>query len=1095
MPICQKSQYLNKISSNTIYIGRSDSKYSCSDSSCAELGSPMRPVDNIQEAFSVVRKRYTSETPVTLSFSAGSYHLEKSNNGFEVVPANIVGFICLQGKVLLECNLLVQNVENIDIQNIHLHGDLHIIADRNHKGKIQWKNGELHGNYNYITKDNAEQCFTMENVDQYVKSDLKTLYDNTITVTENGNATIIKINCRIESKFKGKINISHSGILNRHTEMCTIVSAGETTDLSGRGLLDDSEKENKTKHVESEKDNQKDYSIINVKEDAKLSWGKINNLHNGEFSDGSFWYNHCSQDNGTIERRSDSCTYKLSGLGGFFSLYGRDKSKFKANINKEYIQSSKNKELRPLFKRIFDNSSSSETIVNDCTLDTPSHFHECVQNGNTTFKNTSNITSYNIGGQHWTNNDKSKRDITENNKRLSCDQEIGYCHRQNINNNSVVSQKISNSEDTLCNNGINSIFELEQNGNSEYQFSEFNNICDYVLKNLKNGDRRPSVINYKVGDSSKINVSTKETTTKVIGGKCCNGFSNIKLTDNSNSSELSLNSNLKMILDDDDAIGIHLEMMNNASSLLSEDNDHTTQTGGKNIKCLVQHDDTNYEINLNMSKLEHLCNEGAKTFDYTLKQNASHNCNLNTVHAQSGGTFFNMITHGNSKAKHRIKSLKTDAKKQHAIRILNDNSVQETIHFNSELSTVNNKLYEIIGNGKADFCLDNCQTNGNILAEKVSNLDIQNTSMKGVLHAVECSKIQSKNCSHAVTNDNTSSPIIIENTSVCNIDSSKIESLDCTPQIITLTDEEKENMTSLCVRGVNFVDCPSGFSSDTTSPCILKKGSGKTFCEVGSCRTGRSEFISIEDGHDSSSLTTCFARNNEFTGVGTNPTVDGTLIEASSSLLVKDGSLISTPEDNCSGTDNQGIITIPMNNTDIPSLTLYYCLALPAYKEQYFVSSSISFQNLIDSYQSKEKNNGIFTTTSTRSITDKNCSPIDGMYITIEGFRTPNDKNALQKDRDGKIIDRNLKDSLYLEKYKITKIDRVTKQTVADIGGSLQYTDGSGSGPTTCIPRLNFPIHYASGEWKHLRDGYIEWNYDNSKETNYIRELRFFMAK
>ena len=118
------------------------------------------------------------------------------------------------------------------------------------------------------------------------------------------------------------------------------------------------------------------------------------------------------------------------------------------------------------------------------------------------------------------------------------------------------------------------------------------------------------------------------------------------------------------------------------------------------------------------------------------------------------------------------------------------------------------------------------------------------------------------------------------------------------------------------------------------------------------------------------------------------------------------------------------------------------------------------------------------------SIKDKLRPFFDPKNVTFKGI--------LKGLNDGNIIDRNLKDSLYLEKYHITKIDPVTKITVADIGGSLQYTDGSGGGSTTCIPRLIFPIHYASGEWKHLRDGYIEWNYNNTKETNYIRELRFF---
>ena len=79
-----------------------------------------------------------------------------------------------------------------------------------------------------------------------------------------------------------------------------------------------------------------------------------------------------------------------------------------------------------------------------------------------------------------------------------------------------------------------------------------------------------------------------------------------------------------------------------------------------------------------------------------------------------------------------------------------------------------------------------------------------------------------------------------------------------------------------------------------------------------------------------------------------------------------------------------------------------------------------------------------------------------------------------------------------MEKYHITKIDPITKRSVAQLGGNLQYTDGGGTGATTCIPRLIFPIHYALGAWKFLKNGHIEWNYDNSKDSNYKRELRFF---
>ena len=118
MPICKKSQYLNQLCSNTVYIGKSNSTNSCADSFCAELGSQMRPVDNLHEAFLVIEKRYSKETPVTISFSAGNY-VETSSDS-TIVPQNVTGLICLQGIVKLQTNLIVKNLEHLEIQNINL---------------------------------------------------------------------------------------------------------------------------------------------------------------------------------------------------------------------------------------------------------------------------------------------------------------------------------------------------------------------------------------------------------------------------------------------------------------------------------------------------------------------------------------------------------------------------------------------------------------------------------------------------------------------------------------------------------------------------------------------------------------------------------------------------------------------------------------------------------------------------------------------------------------------------------------------------------------------------------------------------------------
>jgi len=1089
MPVCKQSQYLNKISSNTVYIGKSDSHYSCPDSSCAELGSPMRPVENIQQAFSVIRERYSNETPVTLSFSAGSYDSGEVKDDFEVVPTNVVGLICLQGTASLKCNLLVQNLKNLDMQNIQLLGDLHIIANGNHNGKLTWKNGLLHGKYKYLVSENAEQSFTMENVEQYLNPEMEGPFDNIVSVAGNGIATILKNQYFLDSPFKGKIDISNHGKLFRRTEHCFITSGGENIQITENAVMEDKERDNEIEKYNDVK-NTRNLITLNVTSKAIAKFERIRNFYKGHLDDGSSWHNQFSEGNGVIDIYSESNRYNLSGLGGFLNFFGKDTSKRIETDFHDFINMSKNQELRPIFKRILNDSCSCVyNSVTDCVVYAPSHVHENIHNDNSEYKFKGNGIKYTIAGNYRTCNDDSIVELDYNNCSTLCEEKIGFYQKRVLNNNSVVSENLANTIEKLCNDGKHSIHDLQQNGNSQFTWSEFNTTSHYKLENRFGSDNKPCVYNDDISESSKLSISSKENDVKVVSGKNCNGLCNANLKDKSESSKSCSNSNIEMILEDDDAVGENVEMMQNAFRIMNEDNQSTTQTGGTIIKHVLN-DDSKLEFNSHKQSIKHQCPENGTTVDSVLHQNAELSVVKSFPNIESGGTFLTMVTNDNSKSSHNVRGAKASAKAKLAKRQSNHNSGQQTRVFEAELSTMNLELLEIIGNGNTDFCFKNCQTKGNILAEKVSSLDIQNTSMKGHLHATQCAKIDSKNSSHTAMNDK-ECPLILENTTLCNIDSSTIESICSTAHIQTRNDEGEAKSTIKC-RGVNFVDCPTTGEVEFAA-CIQKDGKGETFCTVSSCSSQRPKYLSVNSDEIASYVTTTFSRNNDFEPNGLDPTAAGQVIEMSNSVLSEDGALISTPEDNCSGTDNQGINIIPMIKIKRPSLTLYYCLALPAYK--YFVSSAISFIDLIDSYQSKEKANGIFTVTSTRCMTDQNCTPIDGIYLTIEGFRTPNDTNALQTDKEGNIIDRNLNDSLYLEKYHITKIDPVTKITVADIGGSLQYTDGNGGGSTTCVPRLIFPIHYASGEWKHLRDGFIEWNYNNTKESNYIRELRFFTTK
>ena len=1091
---CIESQYLNKLGSNIVFVANADRipKYSC-----AELGSPMRPATDLSQALSIVQTCYTNTTPVTISFSPGNYTNTTSRT--LDIPSNVVGLVCTQGSAKIKCDLISKNLEKLDIQNIDLFGNLNIISDENHKGKVVWKNGNLYGKYKYTVTDSAVQSFTMENVDQFVNDELDGLYDNEILVTEKGVATIHKVNCVLESKFKGKVDVSDTGILNRYTERCTVTSGGETTNLSGHAVMDDRENQNKTHHIETDNGSQKDYWILNLVESGKIRWEKNKSTHQGEFSDGSFWYNVHGQNETIIEKIHDSCVYKISGLGGFLSLDGKDQCKIKVRKQNDVVEASKNRELRPLYVRNLSDNSTLDQRMSNSEFSAPSHIYKNTHNNKSQFKLMDNTIKYTLAGCHRTCNDDSIVELDYNNYSIFCDEEIGYFQKKVLNNNSIVSEKLTNSTEKLCNDGTHSIYDVEQNGTSEFRWSGFNTTCQYKLENRSvDGDKnkKPCVYSDDINESSKLSISSKESNYKIVAGKNCNGISNGNFKDKSESYKSTFNSSVEMILEDENAVGINMQMMHNTLNVMNEDNKSIVQTGGKTLVRHIQNDYSHCTRDSSHLTFQHSSNENSKTIEEVLSGNAIYSSTDNFSIEKSDGTLYSLTTNGNSSANSKRKNGSYCGKKQLAIRQTNDESTQSVradgVELNGTLfSNSTNDQTNIIYNGtdhigaidgeSINLNFVNSTVEGNIDTRK-STIGMKECTMKGKLHAVDCDSVESVNCLHQST-DNTC-PIILDNSKTCNIQSSKIQTTASSPHIQTKTDGNcKVNL-----KGVIFVDT----EENSSLACIETDGTGETVCEVGTCSSKRSKFLSAKSEQDGKSTTT-FSRNNEFGSDGLNPTVDGQVVETSTSLVVQNGSLVSTPEDDCgSNDDGNEIQIIPRNISDVPYFTMYYCLALPQY--DYFVSSSISFKDIIDSYHSKDAKSGCFTATSVRCMTDENGDPIDGMYIMIDGVRTPNDKNALQTDKDGNIIDRNLKDSLYMEKYHITKIDPITKRSVAQLGGNLQYTDGSGTGATTCIPRLIFPIHYASGEWAPLQNGYIEWNYDNKKETDYKRELRFFTS-
>ena len=1092
-PDCIESQYLNKLGSNIIFVANAER---ISNFSCAELGSPMRPASSLSQALSVVQTKFNKSTPVTISFSPGNY----TNTPLRTLtfPENVVGLVCAQGTAKIKCNLLLKNLEKLDIQNIDIFGNLDIIADGNHKGKIIWKNGNLCGTYKYMVTDSAVQSFTMETVDQFVSDDLDGLYDNEILVTGKGLATIQKVNCVLESKFKGKVDVSETGKLNRYTEKCIVTSGGETTDLSGNGVMDELENQNKTHHIETDNCSQKDYWVLNLVENAKIRWEKNKSTHQGEFSDGCFWYNVHGQDKTIIEKIHDSCVYKIVGLGGFLSLYGKDKCKIIVKKQNDVVEASKNRELRPLYVRNLSDSCSLNQKVSNTEFSAASHYYENIQNGDSEFIDHDDRVDYLFAGYYCTNNNNSSHHSNWESLNHSCDPEIGYIEKTTMNHNSTKSIKLSNSNKKLCNDGINSIYNLEQKDSTKCTFSEFNNSCDYTIKNSSthfDEDKKPWVQSDVIGGSSKYSSTSKKNNTKLVAGQNCNGIRRTSQNGHSDCPVVEYDQNYEIIYEDENAISFQRDMNDHSQHDFIGNRYSINQKGGKTLFRHIQNDYTHYTRDSTNLTFQHNSNENSKTIEEVVSGNAIYSCTDNFSIEKSDGTLYSLTTNGNSSANSKRKNGSYSGKKQLATRQKNDESTQSVradgVELNGTLfSNSTNDQTNIIYKGtdhigaidgeSINLNFVNSTMEGNIDTRK-STIGMKECTMKGKLHAVDCDSVESVNCLHQST-DNTC-PIILDNSKTCNIQSSKIQTNASTPHIQTKTDGNcKVNL-----KGVIFVDT----EENSSLACIETDGKGETICEVGTCSSKRSKFLSAKSEQKGKSITTTFSRNNEFGSNGLDPTVDGQVAEASTSLVIQNGSLVSTPEEDC-GPNEEEIQIIPRNVSDVTYFTMYYCLALPQY--DYFVSSSISFKDIIDSYQSKDGKTGCFTATSVRCMTNENGDPIDGMYIMIDGVRTPNDKNALQTDRDGNIIDRNLNDSLYMEKYHITKIDPITKRSVAQLGGNLQYTDGSGTGATTCIPRLIFPIHYASGEWAPLQNGYIEWNYDNKKETNYKRELRFFTS-
>ena len=170
----------------------------------------------------------------------------------------------------------------------------------------------------------------------------------------------------------------------------------------------------------------------------------------------------------------------------------------------------------------------------------------------------------------------------------------------------------------------------------------------------------------------------------------------------------------------------------------------------------------------------------------------------------------------------------------------------------------------------------------------------------------------------------------------------------------------------------------------------------------------------------------------------------------------------------------------PEPPTDV---VLYYCLFLPAYPDS-FVPTSVSFKYTLESNQSQAASVGHYNAMSVRVLCNKDGEPTPNKYILFKGFRTPNDDDSGDLDVNDQPIIRNVK-RMYFEEYEITILDD-EGNNIGGLGGQLHYQD-EGTGTTTSVPELNFPISHSYGIYSEYLYGNIKWQYDN--EGIYLRTL------
>jgi hypothetical protein len=510
---CIISKKLTSIESNVVYMGYSNPKeFDCADDLCAVHGSLACPAKNLREAQEIVEKRFTIDTPVTISIAPGTYESGNMLSSTKLLP-NIVGIKSPLGNVELKTDLIVENQLKLEIENIMLKGNLEVRAHGEHQGDFSWTGGDLIGSYVFDVKGNAKQSLVLQNVNQNVVPDsIDQVYDNIVNVTDNASGLLQRTNNKIYSPLKSKLTLSKQATLEQIIEQCVIMQNGEENYHNDSSKIDVKYLNNQIEKPREFKEDGNFYrNSIRDDTSIKRTWNG-NNFTADIGKDFSFLQDEYF-DKSRVELNLLNNTYSITNIGKIRTRKMYNNSSLVKNSSNNTIDALEESEVSML-EELHD-EARSYSILDRLNINTP--LRRQVQNlyDSVQFVETLLNSRINSFGFKNTSSQNSSCICTCNGNFYSC-REKGF-HGESIHSDNAVYKFIQNNNTkNLFNQVDKNLFDFEINGNASVTTNTQGNQSIYQIrkKNVPNC----CVYNMICRDQSKYTYHKNSGSTNVNGG-------------------------------------------------------------------------------------------------------------------------------------------------------------------------------------------------------------------------------------------------------------------------------------------------------------------------------------------------------------------------------------------------------------------------------------------------------------------------------------------------------------------------------------------------------------------------------------------------